>query len=340
MNALEPPPIIGVSSAIRQASALIARFAPTTLPILLVGATGTGKELFARHIHFYSGRSGELVDLNCGAMPHDMLESLLFGHRKGAFTGAVESVVGHIQRADRGTLFLDEVLHLPVSAQVKLLRVLETGELQPLGDSRKRHVDFRIIAAAQEDAPTRLENGAFRRDLFQRLAGVVIELPPLADRSEDIIPLTEYFCAARGQTLESEAHSVLLDHCWPGNVRELRLAIDRAGCLVGNGTLPAQALREAIELGHAHDHRYDRRISERRARQRDRRRKRRCKLTCFELRAVCEQEGWNPKRIAAHLGVGRSTMFEELRMAGISLRDKMSENPGSPLDQPRRAGLS
>src|SRR6266508_4618504 len=128
MSAHTLAPIVGVSLAIKSATALIDRFAPTGLSILLVGATGTGKELFARHIHQRSRRRGELVDVNCGALPHDIAESLLFGHRRGAFTGAVESVTGHLERAHGGTLFLDEVLHLSLSAQVKLLRALELGE--------------------------------------------------------------------------------------------------------------------------------------------------------------------------------------------------------------------
>lgn len=142
-------PIIGVSPATKAAMALAERFAPTSLPIFLVGATGTGKELFARHIHHCSGRRGQLVDVNCGALPQEIAESLLFGHRRGAFTGAIETVTGHLERAHSGTLFLDEVLHLSLSAQVKLLRALETGEVQPLGSARKNRVDFRIVSAAQ-----------------------------------------------------------------------------------------------------------------------------------------------------------------------------------------------
>src|SRR4051794_18302596 len=128
MNA-ETSPIVGVSRAMKRALELVERFGSTTLPIMLVGATGTGKELFARQIHRVSRRSGALVDVNCGALPQEIAESLLFGHRKGAFTGAVDTVTGHVERAHRGTLFLDEVLHLNVQAQVKLLRVVETGEV-------------------------------------------------------------------------------------------------------------------------------------------------------------------------------------------------------------------
>lgn len=313
-------PIIGVSPAMKKAIALIERFAPTPLSIMLVGATGTGKELFAQHIHYASRRSGELVDVNCGALPQDLAESLLFGHRRGAFTGAVDSVTGHLQRADRGTLFLDEVLHLPVGAQVKLLRALETGEVQPLGAAPKRRVDLRVVSAAQEDTPERLDRGLFRSDLFQRLAGIVIDLPLLVERPEDIVPLAEHFAAALGQRLEAGCAHVLQDYGWPGNVRELRLVIERAGCLVKNGTLPPSVLRDAIELGLARELRSDRRRGDRREKRSDRRLKRRPRFTYAELLTTCEREEWNPERIAASLRVRRTTMYEELRIAGISLR--------------------
>ena len=240
-------PIVGVSPAIKRAVHLVERFAPTTLPILLVGATGTGKELFARHIHYVSRRAGELIDVNCGALPQEIADSLLFGHRRGAFTGAVDSVEGHLERADRGTLFLDEVLHLSPAAQVKLLRALETMEVQRVGDRVKHRVDFRVVSAAHEDTRQRLDAGMFRHDLFQRLAGIVIELPLLVDRPDDIVLLAEHFAAARGQRLEPDSAAVLQNYEWPGNVRELRLAIERAGYLVDNGTLPPGALRDGIE---------------------------------------------------------------------------------------------
>ena len=300
-------PIIGVSPAIKDATALIERFAPTALPILLIGATGTGKELFARQIHHQSRRSGQLVDVNCGALPQEMAESLLFGHRRGAFTGAVESVAGHLERADSGTLFLDEVLHLSLSAQVKLLRALETGEVQPLGAGHKQRVDFRIVSAAQEDTPERLDRGLFRHDLFQRLAGIVIDLPLLVDRPEDIVPLAQHFAARRGQVLDSGAKRVLRRYAWPGNVRELRLAIERAGCLVENGRLPAGAIREAINLGQPRE----RECGERRTvKSRD----------AAELLARCESNGFDAARVAESIGLRKSAVYNRLKAAGISLR--------------------
>jgi DNA-binding NtrC family response regulator len=317
-------PIIGVSPAIKNATTLIERFARTALPILLIGATGTGKELFAQHIHYRSQRRGDLVDVNCGALPPEIAESLLFGHRRGAFTGAVESVVGHLERADGGTLFLDEVVHLSVSAQVKLLRALETGEVQPLGAGRKRCVDFRVVSAAQEDTWQRLDRGLFRHDLYHRLAGIVIELPLLAERSEDIVLLAEYFAALRGQRLEEGAAKVLEAHGWPGNVRELRLAIERAGCLVVNGTLPPGAVRDAIALGMPRDHASDRRSA--RGRSWD------------ELMRVCQQHSGDAELVAASLGIRRSALYARLKAAGISLR--RIRKSGRPPEFHRNSGTA
>jgi DNA-binding NtrC family response regulator len=313
-------PIIGVSAAIKHATLLMERFAATTLPILLIGATGTGKELFARHIHYRSARRGALVDVNCGALPAEIAESLLFGHRRGAFTGAVESVSGHLERADAGTLFLDEVMHLALSTQVKLLRALETGEVQPLGSGDKHRVDFRIVSAAQEDTPERLDFGMFRHDLFQRLAGIVIDLPLLADRPEDIVPLAMHFAAARGQLLEQGTAKVLEAHGWPGNVRELRLAIERAGCLVDDGTLPPGAVRDAIALGMPQDHSTDRRSAERRDAAADRRQRTKPRRSWDGLMRLCEEYGGDAERVAANLGIRRSALYERLKAAGISLR--------------------
>lgn len=301
--------IVGVSTAIRRALALAERYARTRLPVLLVGATGTGKELLAQHIHERSGRPGPLVDVNCCALPRDMVESLLFGHRRGAFTGAVEANVGHVERSDGGTLFLDELASLASEAQGKLLRVLETGEVQPLGATTKKRVDLRIVSTVQDDIHTLVESGRFRRDLFQRAAGLVIDLPPLVARKEDVMPLAQHFAGLQRQRLESGTESVLLAYPWPGNVRELRQVIERAGQLVTDGTLPSVALVEAIELGAADGQpsgpvaRHRRAICER-----------------VELISRCEAEGWDAARIARGLGIHRATLFRRLKRAGISLR--------------------
>src|SRR6266540_2935203 len=235
------------SPAMCRARELIDRYAPSALSILLVGATGTGKELLARHIHARSGRIGRFVAVNCGALPHEMAEGLLFGYERGAFSGAVTRHHGHVECAEGGTLFLDELLSLPLDGQVKLLRTLDTGEIQRLGEETERYLDVRVVGAMQEDIAERVASGGFRRDLYQRLAGLVIELLPLAARMEDVRPLAEYFAGQRGQRLEPRAVEELTSYSWPGNVRELRLAIGRAGLLV-----PARELALTIVECEAH----------------------------------------------------------------------------------------
>lgn len=301
------PAILGRSTAISKAIQYVERFAPTGLPILLVGATGTGKDLFARYIHSLSARTGELVDINCGALPKDMVESLLFGHRRGAFTGAVTDMPGLVTRASAGTLFLDELCSLGSEAQVKLLRVLETGEVRALGDTRNVPVEFRLIAAVQEDFGARLESGAFREDLYHRIAGVVVHLPRLCERTGDIALLAAFFAARHGRALGPGAAALLERHTWPGNVRELRTVIDRAALLADGDMLDTTAIAEA--LGHgtfrspsngglfAAD--LERRLG---------------------LLAACSANGWDAPRICAALGVSRATLYRRLKNEGISLR--------------------
>ncbi len=265
--------IVGVSPAIRRALGLAERYARTRLPVLLVGATGTGKELFAEHIHQRSGRAGPLVDVNCSALPRDMVV-------------------------------------IP-EAQGKLLRVLESGQTQPLGAAAKRQVDLRVICAVQDDIWTALDRGRFRRDLFQRVAGVVIELPPLAARPEDIISLAEHFANLQGRRLEGGAESVLLNYPWPGNVRELRMAIERAGQLVEDGTLPQQAVAEAIALGgpgQSTSSEGGQPLSS--------------ILSRDDLLAVLDRAAWDVDRAATALQIGRTTFFKRLKALGISLRGK------------------
>lgn len=316
------PPLLGTSPAIRRALELIDRYAPTTLSILVVGPTGTGKELVARHFHARSGRVGHFVPVNCGALPREMTESLLFGHRRGAFSGAVESRRGHVERANHGTLFLDEVLGLSPEGQTKVLRALDTGEIQPLGEEAERFVDLRVVAAAQESVWADLDDGSLRSDLYQRIAGIVVVLPSLADRAEDILPIARYFTELSGRSLEVGAQLVLERYSWPGNVRELRQVIERAGQLGENGTVHPAALVEAIHLGARPS------ISSGGStfgtEGRD------------ELFAVCESSGWEVQRIAAALGVRRTQLYARLRAAGISLREsrKSGLSGGRPADKP------
>jgi transcriptional regulator with PAS, ATPase and Fis domain len=297
----------------RRAVALAERYARTRLPIVLVGATGTGKELLAQHIHERSGRPGPLVDVNCCALPRDMVESLLFGHRRGAFTGAMESTVGHVERSDGGTLFLDELTGLSPEAQGKLLRVLETGEVQPLGAGAKRRVDLRVISAVQEDIWAALDRGRFRGDLFQRAAGVVIELSPLAARPEDLLPIATHFAGMCGKRLEPDVERELLGYAWPGNVRELRLAIERAAELAPDGTLPSSVVAEAIALGAWRAEVRPRPLPTDRDQWSD----------------VCAAHGWDEQRITVALGMARATLYRYLRAVGVSLRRGRKAHPAS-----------
>jgi transcriptional regulator with GAF, ATPase, and Fis domain len=306
---VDVPPIVGESQPIKTAVELLDRYAPTPLSVLIVGPTGTGKDLFAEHVHWRSGRPGRLVALNCAALPRDTAESLLFGHRKGAFTGAIESHAGYFRLAHGSALFLDELLSLPPDCQAKLLRAVETGEIWPLGEREPVRVDVRVVAAVQGDVAERLHDGSFRRDLYERLAGVVIYLPPLAQRPEDVIPLARHFAAQYGNRIEPSADRVLLAYQWPGNVRELRQVIDRARPLSDTGVLRASMLATAIELGgrtrvlsdplkHSS---YHQSVTEERER----------------LVAMMEDVGWDTMLAADRLGVHRATVYRRLVRLGL-----------------------
>lgn len=297
-------PIVGQSAGILRAVSLVERFAPTGAPILLVGDTGTGKELFARHIHALSGRTGELVDINCGTLPKELVESTLFGHRRGSFSGALETTVGLVAAADGGTLFLDELCSLSPQAQVKLLRVLETGAVRRIGDTSSRRVDFRLIAASQESLESRVGDGQFRLDLLHRIAGVVIELPPLGQRGTDVLLLADQCALTAGMTLSPDARQALLRHSWPGNVRELRAALARADWLCDRKNVSGACMTEAIALG-AVGGAAAPRLDERSA-----------------LLQVCETHGWHAGRAATTLGLSRTTLYRRLRDSGVSLRDR------------------
>jgi DNA-binding NtrC family response regulator len=223
--------LVGRSAAIAALRADVAQVAPAEATVLVSGPTGAGKENVARAIHALSGRAGEAFSaVNCGAIPAELAESELFGAEAGAFTGATRPRVGRIERADGGTLFLDEIAELSPDLQVKLLRVLETGEVERLGGIRPVKVDVRIVAATHRDLEAMVEEGRFRADLYWRLAVVRLDVPPLAMRLEDIPDLLAHFAGARGAgiALTDDGCAALKAHAWPGNVRELRNFVDRA----------------------------------------------------------------------------------------------------------------
>ncbi len=236
------PGMIGTSEAMRRVYRMVRLVAPRTTTVLIAGATGTGKELVARALHALSPRSSKpLVVVNCAAIPEALLESELFGYTRGAFTGAVQSQMGRIPAANGGTLFLDEVSELPLGMQAKLLRFLEQKEVQRLGTSELTRVDVRVVAASNVDLAARAECGEFRQDLFYRLSAFPIELPILAERRCDIVPLAEHFLACMAAALElpaprlsEPAIRVLENHRWRGNVRELQHVMERASILVEN----------------------------------------------------------------------------------------------------------
>ncbi len=248
-------PMVGVSSAMRSVYERIRRIGPSAAPVLVTGESGTGKELVSRTIHDLSGRRGAFVAVNCGAISPTLMESQLFGHEKGSFTGAVRAHRGFFERAHRGTLFLDEVTEMPLELQVKLLRVLETSRVLRLGSENPRQVDVRVIAATNRAPETAMREKKLREDLYYRLKVLGVELPPLRERQGDIPPLARHFLAevirreGHPRTLSEEALTTLERHDWPGNARELRNAVYTAyllsgGDRIGVGDLPPEVVGE------------------------------------------------------------------------------------------------
>ena len=239
--------------------AMAARIARHDLSVLILGESGTGKELMARAIHYASPRlERPFVVENCAAIPDTLLESELFGHKRGAFTGANEDHVGLIQRADGGTLFLDEIGETSPLFQVKLLRVLQEGELRPVGSARTVPVDVRVIAATHRHLEAEVQAGRFREDLYYRLAGVTLQMPPLRERAGDIVPLAERLLADASAELavpathfDEDARAVLMGYPWPGNIRELRNEIARALALGDGGTVRATDFSPRLLQGQA-----------------------------------------------------------------------------------------
>jgi psp operon transcriptional activator len=230
-------PIIGEAPAFLEMLEHVSRAAPLSKPVLVVGERGTGKELIASRLHFLSGRwENSMVKVNCAALTESILESELFGHEAGAFTGAQKTHIGHFERADSGTMVLDELATISLRMQEKILRVIEYGEIQRVGGTDTLIVDVRIVGSTNADLRVLAANGTFREDLLDRLAFDVITVPPLRERVEDILPLAYAFAINMSSELKrplfpgfgSRASSTLLRHDWPGNVRELKNAVERS----------------------------------------------------------------------------------------------------------------
>ena len=233
--------IIGSGAAMRNVFSLLEKVVNTETSVFIQGETGTGKELIAKVIHYNSSMKDKpFVAENCGALSENLLESELFGHVKGAFTGAITDKKGIFEMADGGTVFLDEIADMPYAMQIKLLRVLQEGQVRPVGGSQYRNVDFRLIASSNRDLQEEVQNGSFRNDLFYRIQVFPIVLPPLRDRKEDIPLLADHFLEKLSEKrkksvsrLTPGALDLLMQYIWPGNVRELEHEIERAVTLAG-----------------------------------------------------------------------------------------------------------
>jgi DNA-binding NtrC family response regulator len=305
--------IVGRSRPMSQLFQQVLRVAPTTAPVLISGETGAGKELIAQAVHRASGRE-PFVPLNCGAIPANLLESELFGHVRGAFTGAERDRQGVFEAAHGGTLLLDEIGEMPLPLQAKLLRVLQSGELRRVGEVESRHVDVRVIAATHRDLQSAIREGLFREDLFYRIAVLRLDIPPLRERTADIPLLAERLLAAitrreglPEKRLTPAAVAALITWPWPGNVRELMNVIDRTAILSGGTTIDVADLPDAIR-GAAPTSSAHHRIGQ--------------ELTLAELErehilAVLARVGGNRSRAAEVLGVPRRTLYRRLEEYGM-----------------------
>lgn len=237
--------LVFASNGMARTLELACQVARSDVSVLITGPNGSGKERIAAIVHANSAvKRGPFVAVNCGALPGELIEAELFGADAGAYTGANKAREGRFELADGGTLFLDEIGNLPLAGQMKLLRVLETGQYERLGSGRTRRAKVRVLSATNADLKAMIKAGTFREDLYYRLNVIEVNLPPLAERSDDILPLAEHFLAGRAE-LGDAAREALLDYPWPGNVRELKNAIERAALLAGGGTVVPELLNLA-----------------------------------------------------------------------------------------------
>jgi len=244
--------LVAASAAMKDVIRLVEQVAPSQATVLITGESGAGKELVARRIHELSGRKGEFIAVNCGAIPENLLESELFGHERGAFTGAVKARPGKFELANGGTFFLDEIGDMPPVMQVKLLRVLEERVIERVGSTTSIPVDVRLVAATHRDLPKRIASADFREDLYYRLSVFPIEIPPLRERRDDIVPLVQEFVRRLGENgrtrmqLSDDALRCLCEYDWPGNIRELSNLIERLVVTCPGGQVDITDLPRAI----------------------------------------------------------------------------------------------
>jgi formate hydrogenlyase transcriptional activator len=311
--------IIGNSAALESVLAQVEQVAPTDSTVLIEGETGTGKELIAHAIHNASQRYGRaFIKLNCAAIPLDLLESELFGHEKGAFTGAIAQKIGRFEMADKGTLFMDEVGDLSHALQPKLLRVLQEQEFERLGSGRTHKVDVRLVAASNRNLGKMVARGQFRGDLYYRLNVFPIFLPALRERREDIPPLVAHFVKLfsrrMGKQVDSippETMSAFQWHSWPGNIRELQNLVERAVILCSDGVLPNPLFQRRTGTISLNTHRTQACLLSMTLEDSDR----------ALIVDTLEQAGWivgGPRGAAAKLGLKRTTLLAKMRRLGIS----------------------
>ncbi len=323
--------IIGNSPALRVVLEQAERVAAADSTVLIQGETGTGKELIAHTIHNASPRSGHsLIKLNCAAIPFDLLESELFGHERGAFTGAIAQKIGRFELADKGTLFLDEVGDIPLALQCKLLRVLQEQEFERLGSGRTHHVDVRLVAATHRDLEQMVKRNQFRSDLYYRLNVFPITLPPLRERRQDIRPLLEHYVEVfssrmgkRIDTILDEFVNAFESYSWPGNVRELQNVIERAVILSNDGLLPNLLRPTRVDSVVAFPASRTLRESER-----------------LLILGALETTGWlvgGPYGAAAWLGMKRTTLIARMKKHGILRPPDENQDQAALDDFPTRS---
>jgi formate hydrogenlyase transcriptional activator len=304
--------IVGRNGSLRPVLSQVEAVAGTNTTVLITGETGTGKEVIARAIHELSPRRNRnLVKVNCAAMPAGLLESELFGHERGAFTGAINSHVGRFALADRGTLFLDEIGDMPLELQPKLLRVLQEREFEAVGSTRTQRVDVRVVAATNRDLRQMVRNREFREDLYYRLSAFPVFLPPLRERKADIPELVDYLVQQAASAMEKtidcipeETMRSLVRHCWPGNIRELQNYIARGVILSNDGVFEPGPLDEC-ELEAASQATNSTLEDKVRG----------------EILAACQRANWKlggPRGAAARLGLKRTTLFYKMKRLGIT----------------------